>query len=234
MRYKNSWMEATVIDIRDVADNVRQIMIKPLGGTIPFTVGAHIDISVLVKNLPEILVGRWQPGQAYTVAVKLLPNSRGGSAAMWSLQKGDRLKISAPTNHFELSHTREQYLLVAGGIGITPLIGMAEELVQARKVDVFMIYVGKRASEMPFIERLQGLLGDRLLLHFSEEQGRFDFNRLFDFVSSTSLVYLCGPIGFMNAVRKLWEESDHKDLHLGFASSLRDFWRIRSFCSPRL
>jgi len=214
MRFRNSWMSAVVTDIKKVADTVFQIKIQALDGTHPFTVGSHIDISVLVNGVPEVrsysLVGQYESDQPYTIAVKLLENSRGGSKYMSGLEKGNRIKISSPLNHFELSHKANQYLLVAGGIGITPLIGMAKEL-KKKGADVFMIYIGKQASEMPFIEELQELLGDKLILHYSNKDGMYNLENILDFVSSCTFVYLCGPLGLMNALRKIWEESDYNN-----------------------
>ncbi len=212
-------MDATVTNIKKVADSIFQIKIQALDGTHPFTVGSHIDISVLVNGQPEIrsysLVGKFEPDQPYTIAVKKLKNSRGGSRYMCGLQKGNRIKISSPLNHFELSYNSNQYLLIAGGIGITPVIGMAQEL-KAKGSDVFMIYIGKMASDMAYIEELRNLLGDNLIVHFSEKEGLYPLDNILDFVSSTSFVYLCGPLGLMNAVRKIWEESDYNNANLRF------------------
>jgi len=144
-----------------------------------------------------------------------LINSRGGSKYMSGLQKGNRIKISSPLNHFELSYNSNQYLLIAGGIGITPIIGMAQEL-KEKGSDVFMIYIGKAASEMAYIEKLQDLLGENLIVHFSKEKGKYPLENILDFVSSTSFVYLCGPLGLMNMVRKIWEESDYNNANLRF------------------
>lgn len=220
MRYRNDWMDATVVDVQQVAENVRQISLVPQRGTQPFTVGAHIDFSVYINDLPEVrsysLVGRFSSERAYTIAVKKLQNSRGGSAYMWQLKVGDKLTISSPVNHFELSYTSTNYLLIAGGIGITPLVGMAEELRGRTNTSVQMVYVGKEAREMPYIPQLQSLLGDDLTLHFSEDRGRFNIQNILEMASSDTLVYLCGPLSFMNSVRQAWEQSDYANHNLRY------------------
>ena len=132
MRYRNTWMEATVVRTQQVAANVMQLQIAPEKGTEKFTVGSHLDVSVLINDIPEIrsysLVGSYDPKAPYTIAVKRLPQSRGGSQYMWRLKEGSKIRISQPTNHFELGFGAQNYLLIAGGIGITPIVGMAQQL----------------------------------------------------------------------------------------------------------
>ena len=219
MRYRNSWENAMVTQLEQVAENVMQIQITPVKGTVPFSVGSHLDISIVINNIPEIrsysLVGVYQPNAPYTIAVKRLPASRGGSAYMWSLDEGSKLKISQPTNHFELNYTAADYLLIAGGIGITPIIGMAEQLVLTKK-RIQMLYLGRSKEEMPFIPKLKELLGEQLTLHFSEDQGFYDSSQLLNIVDKQTEVYLCGPIALMNAVRKTWEDSPFENQNLRY------------------
>ena len=220
MRFRNTWIDAKVTAIEDKANNVRQISIKPLEGVKAFTVGSHIDISVLINGIPEIrsysLIGTEAKEDAYTIAVKRLEASRGGSAYMWSLEVGNQLSISQPSNHFELGYQASDYLLIAGGIGITPLIGMAEEIKRKNTAPIKMIYVGTSPAEMPYIDRLQDLLGDDLILHFSDTAGMFEVTRILDLAKENTGTYLCGPLGFMNAVRKVWEMSPLENAHLRF------------------
>ncbi len=219
MRFKNSWLEGVVTEMTPVGDNVLQIKIQGSDGTRPYTVGSHIDMQVLINGLPEIrsysLIGKFDPAEPYTISVKRLASSRGGSKYMWGLEKGNRIKISVPQNHFELSFTADQYLLLAGGIGITPLVGMAEEL-KAKNKQVTMIYIGREESEMAYIPRLKKVLGDNLILHYSNTDGKYDLKQYLNYVSATSLIYLCGPLGLMNAVRQAWEESGYENANLRF------------------
>lgn len=213
MRYRNSWQEAVVVDRQQVAENVMQIQIAPSEGTVSFTVGSHLDIMVLIGESQEFrsysLVGTPQPHAPYTISVKRLTNSRGGSAYMWSLEKGSRLRISQPTNHFELDYRAQEYLLIAGGIGITPILGMAEQLAGLEDKKVRMLYLGQSEKEMPYLEKLTTVLGNRLLVHFSAKSGRYDLANLLNLANAETQVYLCGPIELMNAVRKVWEHGPY-------------------------
>lgn len=220
MRYRNTWVEAVVVGTKKVADTVMQLCIKPQNGTEKFTVGAHLDVSVLINDTPEVrsysLVGSYNANEPYTIAVKRVAQSRGGSKYMWSLSEGSKIKISQPTNHFELGFGSTDYLLIAGGIGITPIIGMAQQLANRPQKKVRMLYLGQSKQEMPYVETLQNLLGDRLTLHYSDKEGFYDTARLLEMANSQTQVYLCGPIGLMNAVRKTWENGPFNNQNLRF------------------
>jgi len=221
MRYKNSWINATVVAIEQVAASVLQIQIQPASGTIkPYTVGSHINVSVLIDGKTEIrsysLVGEYQSNASYIIAVKLLPSSNGGSKYMWSLKAGFKIRISQPTNNFELSHNTNNYLLIAAGIGITPIIGMAKILNRKAGLEVKMLYAGNNKEEMPYVNDLQSLLGSNLMLHYSDTQGFYDTSELINLANAKTQIYLCGPLPFMNAVRKTWEDGPYENSNLRF------------------
>jgi ferredoxin-NADP reductase len=221
MRYKNSWINATVVAIEQVAASVLQIQIQPASGTIkPYTVGSHINVSVLIDGKTEIrsysLVGEYQSNASYIIAVKLLPSSNGGSKYMWSLKAGFKIRISQPTNNFELSHNTNNYLLIAAGIGITPIIGMAKILNRKTGLEVKMLYAGNNKEEMPYVNDLQSLLGSNLMLHYSDTQGFYDTSELINLANAKTQIYLCGPLPFMNAVRKTWEDGPYENSNLRF------------------
>ena len=220
MRYRNSWLNAKVSAIKNVAKNVREFQLVPEGDTVPFSVGSHLDFLLPINENVELrsysLVGSYKKNEPYTVSVKQLESSRGGSAYMWTLKVGDMVKISQPTNHFELSLNTKTYLLIAGGIGITPILGMAEELSKKPDVNLTMLYLGRNPSEMPYLETLETLLGNRLKTHFSDEDGFFPLEKILNWADDKTQVYLCGPAPLMNAVRKTWEQSNYPNENLRF------------------
>ncbi len=93
--------------------------------------------------------------------MKLLPDSRGGSSYMWSLAPGARLTVSTPGNHFELGRGRPQYLLLAGGIGITPIYSMALALAKSG-ADFRVLYACRRRQDLALADDLRAAIGDRL------------------------------------------------------------------------
>ena len=148
---------ATVRDTRTVARDVRLIEIVPEAGVAPYPTGSHLDLAVTLQGLPDVrsysLVGAGPVDGAYRIAVKAVAESRGGSRFMHGLRAGDTLAVSRPRSHFELSHGRPEYLLVAGGIGITPMVGMTAELVRAG-ADFRLLYAGRTGELMPFVDEL--------------------------------------------------------------------------------
>jgi vanillate O-demethylase ferredoxin subunit len=205
MRYSTVWTDAAVTKITDVAAKVRLFDIEP--GAIPFRAGAHLDVSVMIHDAPEIrsysLVGVYQAKKPYRIAVKRLLSSRGGSDYMWSLKPGARLSISQPKNHFEMTFGRESYLLIAGGIGITPIYGMALELSQ-RGAEFHLLYAASCRAEMPFLDELQQKLGARLSIFPSDEGQRIDIPRVVGGISAGTQIYICAPLRMLDAVRAAW------------------------------
>lgn len=208
MRFHEEWIDATVRAVADVGTTVREIELAPEGGTQLYGPGAHVNFSVLIDGLPDTrsysLVG--PPGEVYRIAVKLLPESRGGSRYMWSLAPGARIRMTQPRNHFELGFGRPEYLLIAGGIGITPLVGMALALA-GQNAPMRMVYTARSRDDMPYAGQLAQALGTRLAT-FSNAQGEWlDVTGEIDRLHPEGEVYVCGPIGLLEAVKRAWADA---------------------------
>src|SRR3954452_12659989 len=185
-----------VRDARDVASDVRMIEIEPARGAQPYATGAHLDIAVVIDELPDIrsysLVGERPVDGAYRIAVKDVPDSRGGSKFVRALEAGAAVEISETESHFELQYGRPEYLLVAGGIGITPLLGMAHALERHRR-PFRLLYASRTREQLAFVDELSELLGDRLELFISAEGRRLDVGGAIDRLDPDGELYLCGP-----------------------------------------
>lgn len=207
MPIRSVWTPATVTAIQSVADRVRAIDIAPEGGALAYAPGAHLDVTVMIGEKPDTrsytLVGPSRPGGAYRIAVKMLEESRGGSRYMHALAQGAQLSVSQPKNDFELDFSAPKYLLVAGGIGITPIYSMALALA-ARGADLRMLYAGHSAGEMPFVEELKETLGERLELYVSDEGKRIDIESEIERLDAAAQLYLCGPVPMLDAARDAW------------------------------
>ena len=98
-----------------------------------YAVGSHVNVGVLIDGRPETrsysLVGERSP-DGYRIAVRRAPDSRGGSRYMWSLEQGARIEVSSPASLFEIDWTRKSCCLIAGGIGITPIVAIAGALMR--------------------------------------------------------------------------------------------------------
>jgi ferredoxin-NADP reductase len=185
---------------------VREFTLKPESPAEDWAPGSHLQMEVLVNGKPQLrsysLVG--QPdGVHYRIAVKRLDEGRGGSLAMWSLVPGDRLRIGAPQNHFPLDLQAPAYLLVAGGIGVTPMVLMAQALA-ARGAAVRMLYGARSAGELAYGQELQGSLGGAVQT-FVEQ--RIDFDAEVAALAPGTQMYVCGPVPMLDAARHAWERA---------------------------
>ena len=210
---------ARVAAVRDVATEVRLVEIEPAAGARPYPTGAHLDVALTVGGLPDVrsysLVGAGPSNGRYSIAVKRLPDSRGGSAFVHTLQPGAELLVSEPQSHFEIQYGRPEYLLVAGGIGITPMVGMAHAL--SRHGRPFrLLYAGRTRAGMPFVDELRELLGDRLELFVSERGNRLDLPAEIDRLHPEGELYLCGPLRLMDVARRAWRERGRAMTRLRF------------------
>jgi vanillate O-demethylase ferredoxin subunit len=178
-----------------------------------------LQLEVLIKGSPHIrsysLVGE-PDGHTYRIAVKRLAQGRGGSMAMWELPVGARLRVSAPQNHFPLDFNAPAYLLVAGGIGITPLLRMAHTLAQryaAGGRPVRMLYGARKVDELAFMTELEKQLGEHL---HTVVGAAIDFSAEIAALPEGSQMYVCGPAPMLDAARSAWLAAGRPEADLRF------------------
>ena len=209
MREIIEWQPARLRATRDITPDIRLFEIEPAGRFEAPTPGSNINIVVQIDGRPDVrsysIVGPCTDGVC-RIAVKLLPDSRGGSAYMHGLQPGARLTISEPGNHFELARNRPEYLLVAGGIGITPIYTMALALA-GTDAKFRLLYACRTRQDLAFGEDLRERLGDRLQVFIDEEGGRIDLPTEIARLAPGGELYVCGPIGMLEAAKRAWQES---------------------------
>lgn len=199
------WTEARVAAIRDVTPTIREFTLgmEDIRACPP---GSHLRV--------RVDLGDRQDHRSYSVvetdgavlriAVKLQPESRGGSAFMWGLTVGDTLAVDAPRCDFPLTYGAPHYLLLAGGVGITPMVAMARQLA-ARGAALRMVYAARSSEEFAYRRELEDLLGERLALYPSDGETALDLAAEIDRLPSDGELYMCGPLGLMEAVRQAWE-----------------------------
>lgn len=171
------------------------------GGPLPaFTAGSHIDV-----HLPGGFVRQYSlcnsPAERdrYRVGVLRDSNSRGGSNAVHALKEGDEIDISEPRNHFELERDQQRAVLIAGGIGVTPLLCMAERLLATNAQFTFH-YCAKSMDRVAFKARLETSdMAPHVKLHLdADSNSQLDpANDLPQAAPGTHL-YVCGPSGFID------------------------------------
>lgn len=169
----------------------------------PFSAGSHIDVQVSGTITRQYSLCN-DPAEAdrYLIGVLRDPHSRGGSIAMHdAVQVGDLIQISAPKNHFPLVHA-ERTLLFAGGIGVTPILCMAERLA-AINADFSMHYCTRSAERTAFLDRIKSSsFSDRVAFHYDAgpAEQKLDLAALIATPAAGTHLYVCGPTGFIDHV----------------------------------
>jgi ferredoxin-NADP reductase len=209
MAERLDWRDARLASTRDLTPDIRLFEIEPAGPFVVPTPGSHVNVAVTIGERADMrsysTVGPCRDGR-WRIAVKRLPESRGGSAYMWTLAPGARMSVSTPGNHFELGRDRPAYLLLAGGIGITPIYSMALALAEAG-ADLRLLYAVRSGRDLAFADELRAALGDRLHLFVEAEGRRVDLDAEIARLAPGGEFYVCGPIGLLEAAKRAWAAS---------------------------
>lgn len=203
----DSPQQARITEVRDVGAGIRCYTLAPASAErlAPFDAGAHIEVRLgngLIRQYS--LLNAPGSNNHYEIAVKLDPDGRGGSRAIhqaWA--SGDLLEISTPRNNFTLYETGRRFVLVAGGIGLTPLLAMAHRLHALGKP--FALHICARTSDdIPFGAQIRDWpFADKVEIHLDRPDGRASLepSHALNAPGDKDLLYICGPSGFMSWVR---------------------------------
>jgi ferredoxin-NADP reductase len=205
---KAEMLNLVVTNIRTETSYVRSLTLATIDGArLPeWTAGAHIDIELpsgarrsysLIDT--SIDGGQVSNPEFYRIGVRREEPSTGGSEFIHDLEIGDHLVATRPKNNFELAAPQAgEIVLLAGGIGITPLISMAAEL--ARSGRLFrLIYAGRTRADLAFIGELQTLIGERLEIHEDDRSGTFALAAFMRSLPESTSLYVCGPTSMIDA-----------------------------------
>lgn len=219
-------LQVRVVAKRAEAEGITSFALARVDGAAlpPFSAGSHIDV-----HLPGGLTRQYSLCNAsheshfYRIAVLRDAASRGGSVAMHdSVHEGDLLTISTPRNHFAL-HPAQRTVLLAGGIGVTPLLCMADRLAHTG-ADFALHYCARSLARTAFVQRIRDAsFAQRVQFHFDDgaPEQKLDMTALLAVPAVDTHLYVCGPKGFMNAVLNTarasgWPETQ---LHYEFFSA---------------
>lgn len=189
----------------DETNAVRALELRAVdGGELPpFEAGAHVDVYLAGDIIRQYSI--WSDPSdrtRYCIAVLKLADSRGGSLAAHALQTDARLQIAPPRNTFALVEDAPASLLIAGGIGVTPLIAMASRLASLGR-PFSMHYCARRRDDAAFVPQLQKIAASgALTLHFSDEShpGRFHARTALAAAPAGAHIYVCGPARLIESV----------------------------------
>ena len=204
-------MDASDLSVRVTRKSIEAVdictfeLIHGEGKSLPaFSAGSHIDV-----HMPNGVTRQYSlcndpsEGHRYLIGVLRDPDSRGGSRTMHeTVAEGDTLRISAPKNHFPLAHEATHSVLLAGGIGVTPILCMAERLAMTA-ASFEMHYCTRSRERTAFHGRIaSSAFASRVQFHFDDgpPDQKLELQSLVAAPRPGVHLYVCGPKGFMDAV----------------------------------
>jgi len=194
------------------ADNIKSFQLRPMnnGDLLPeFQPGSHIQVQV---RLPDhstdyrhySLLSNPNNRSMYTIAVLSQPDGRGGSLYLHKhIHEGDILEVKRPQNNFPVSAQSEHSILIAGGIGVTPILSMLEQLVTDKQSFEFH-YSARKHSEFAFYNKIKELAGDKAHFYASREANsqRLNIDALLSSPKPRTHIYVCGPRRMIAAIQE--------------------------------
>ncbi|MBI5263111.1 MAG: cytochrome P450 [Bradyrhizobium sp.] len=216
-----------VAAVEPAADGVlRYVLEHPHGRPLPpWSPGSHIDFCISGYERKYSLCGDPSDRMRYEVAILKEEQGRGGSKFIHEqIKAGSVIPVRGPKNHFRMDEDASNYVLIAGGIGITPIIAMADHLKQLGKPHA-VHYAGRSPISMCFVERLKRDHGANLFLYDKSQGERMDLRQLTGQVGPGTQVYACGPERLLAELEELargWPENTLHVEHFSAAGSLLD------------
>ncbi|WP_043202702.1 PDR/VanB family oxidoreductase [Pseudomonas putida] len=213
----SSTISALVHTLRHEAEGIISVELRPWGDTVftPFEAGSHIDL-----HLPNGLVRSYSLLNApsdqgrYVVGILRDRASRGGSRYVHEqLRVGTQLQISQPRNNFALDTRASHSVLVAGGIGITPIYCMFRQLLALGR-SAELVYCARSRAEAALVEEITGL-GAKVLYHFNDEKGGLpDLASYLAGRPADTHFYCCGPTPMLDAFEQACERLGYPHAHI--------------------
>ncbi len=202
-------IRARILEISELTSRIKSIRLVPEAGEkLPTAApGAHIQVQLPdggTRDYSLVSFGASAgPPESYTIAVQLEPKGQGGSRYMHELAVGDRVSFAPPKNGFPLEIAPA--VLLAGGIGVTPLISMAAAL-QAEDQPYTFHYTGRTASAMAYADKVREHFN--AVLHCDDDpQTALDLAAIIQAVTPEQHLYLCGPRGMIEAAKTAAEQA---------------------------
>jgi vanillate O-demethylase ferredoxin subunit len=217
-------LNLVVTEVRQETPRIRAIRLaRAHGEALPsWDAGGHIKVhlpqgderSYSLVNFSTELSASTNP-RSYLLGVRLEEPSQGGSAYMHALRPGDVVAASPPSNNFRLQATSKPVILLAGGIGVTPLVSMAAELT-ARGQPFRFCYAGRSRDQLAFLPSIEGLAARQLSIHTDDVSGLFDVAGLMSSLKDDESLYCCGPMPMIEQSIKTAKQLGWRDGRLHF------------------
>ena len=196
---------ATVAEIQKLGSEIKTFKLVAPGAFKNATPGAHIDIFLPNGLTRQYSLCDFDPiGNWGVIGVKNEVSGRGGSAWLHAnLEEGASVDIGDVRNNFDLDENAPGYLLIAGGIGVTPMVSMARRLTALGKSFRF-VYLCRTKEAAGFLDILKEIVpSEALTVHFDDADGVYDLKGELGRLPAGQQVYFCGPEGMLSAVLDL-------------------------------
>lgn len=198
-------LEMVVEHTQALTPRIRKLRLASADGApVPaYTAGAHIELHVPAQaqqatlHRAYSLVAPANGGNTYEIAVQLEPEGSGGSRWVHQLLPGHRITVTSPRNQFELDDSATRSLLLAGGIGITPILCMARELQQQQRPFEFH-YAARDREGAAYSDEVEAL-GGRCWFDGGNPRHGMPLGALTAQPAPGQHLYVCGPKPFMAA-----------------------------------
>ncbi len=209
-----------------MADGLLRLTLRDVRGVpLPrWSSGAHIDVDCGTDADGEPLSRQYSlcgPGDAdtYQIAVLAAADSRGGSRWIHArATAGATLRIRGPRNHFRLDPAAGRLLLIAGGIGITPVLAHADAA-KAAGVDYHVHYAARSRAHLGFLDRLAADHAGRVTTYTADDGDRLRLTELLGRLPAGTQVYACGPRRMVEELEGLARDWPADALHVEHFSS---------------
>ena len=201
-------LSLTITSVQQLTPRVRAYKLRNADGeALPkISAGSHLSVPVILANgLPSTrnysISSDSNQNNYYEIAVLHEAEGKGGSRFIHEhYQLGMQLQCGLPRNDFELQSDDRSAVLIAGGIGITPILAMARTLKQSGRVFQFH-YIGRSLREMAYVEDLQREFDEQLNVHVSAQQA-INLEKIMTNVAHDAVFYMCGPERLINGVQQ--------------------------------
>lgn len=209
-----------IADLHQEAEGILGVTIEdPQGRPLPkWSAGSHIELCVGEYDRKYSLCGS-PDDNSYRVAIRREDLGRGGSRYIHeTLQAGAEIRMRGPSNLFRLDESAPHVMLIAGGIGITPILAMADRLKDLGR-SYELHYGGRSKSTMAFLDRVARDHGAVLSLYAGDESQRMDLPALVADLREGAQIYACGPKGLLNTLEVLTKDLPEGTFHFEHFSS---------------
>ncbi|WP_069865803.1 PDR/VanB family oxidoreductase [Pseudomonas citronellolis] len=198
-------LEVVVSRVTSLTAGIKEFELVPSAGqdSLPAaSPGSHIKIRIGNGHWRAYSVVNFDNTERYVIAVRLCPGFSEGSQFMHDfVDEGDVLSILPPENGFALAEQAERSILIAGGIGITPLIALGRRM-KALGMNLAFHYLGRREDDMAYVAEVREAFGADAHLYFTDDQGVPALSELIGAYRTDTHLYACGPESMLLAVRQ--------------------------------